>query len=59
MTVAALAAQGLTNREIAARQFTTPATVEAHLTRVYSKLGIRSRTDLVRRVSQGSLTLES
>ncbi len=55
--VAALVAQGLTNREIAAQQFTTIATVEAHLTRIYSKLGVRSRTDLARRVSDGSLTL--
>ncbi len=55
--VAALVAQGLTNREIAAQQFTTIATVEAHLTRIYSKLGIRSRTDLARRVSDGSLNL--
>ena len=55
--VAALVAQGLTNREIAAQQFTTTATVEAHLTRIYSKLGIRSRTDLARRVSDGSLDL--
>ncbi len=55
--VAALVAQGLTNREIAAQQFTTIATVEAHLTRIYSKLGVRSRTDLARRVSDGSLSL--
>ena len=56
--VAALAAQGMTNREIAALQFITVATVEAHLTRIYAKLGIRSRTELVRRVSDGSLSIE-
>ncbi len=56
--VAALAAQGMTNQEIADRQFVTVATVEAHLTRTYAKLGIRSRTELVRRVSDGSLNLE-
>ncbi|HEX6129751.1 MAG TPA: AAA family ATPase [Candidatus Limnocylindria bacterium] len=55
--VAVLVAQGLTNREIAAQQFTTVTTVEAHLTRIYSKLGIRSRTDLARLVSDGSLDL--
>jgi DNA-binding NarL/FixJ family response regulator len=55
--VAALVAQGLTNREVAAQHYTTIATVEAHLTRIYSKLGIRSRTDLARRVSDGSLDL--
>lgn len=56
--VASLVAQGMTNREIAAQQFTTVATVEAHLTRIYSKLGIRSRTDLARRVSDGSIRLD-
>lgn len=56
--VASLVARGLTNREIAAQQFTAIATVEAHLTRIYSKLGIRSRTDLARLVSDGSLRLD-
>jgi DNA-binding CsgD family transcriptional regulator/tetratricopeptide (TPR) repeat protein len=53
--VAALAAEGLTNREIAARQFTTVGTVEAHLTRIYRKLGVRSRTQLARAVGDGAL----
>jgi DNA-binding CsgD family transcriptional regulator len=56
--VAALAAKGLTNREIAARQFTTVATVEAHLTRIYAKLGIRSRTELARQASAGAIVLD-
>lgn len=56
--VATLAAQGMTNREIAAQQFITPATVEAHLTRIYAKLGVRSRTELARRVSGGDLRPE-
>lgn len=55
--VAGLVVEGLTNREVAARLFTTIATVEAHLTRIYAKLGLRSRTDLARRVSDGSLRL--
>jgi DNA-binding CsgD family transcriptional regulator len=56
--VASLVVQGMTNREIAAQQFTTVATVEAHLTRIYSKLGIRSRTDLARGVTDGSIDLD-
>ena len=56
--VAALVATGHTNRETAARLFTTVATVEAHLTRIYSKLGIRSRTELSRLVGGGSVELE-
>ena len=47
--VAELAAQGLRNAEIAARLYVTPKTVEATLSRVYRKLGIRSRTELARR----------
>lgn len=45
--VALLAAKGLTNREIAARLFITVSTVEQHLTRVYRKLEITSRDQLV------------
>ena len=44
--VAALAAGGRTNREIAQELFVTPKTVEVHLTNVYRKLGIRSRREL-------------
>ena len=56
--VARLVADGSTNREVAARLFTTVATVEAHLTRIYAKAGVRSRTELARKVSDGSLALE-
>ncbi len=44
--VAELAAQGLTNREVAAALFMSPKTVEANLSRVYRKLGISSRAEL-------------
>jgi DNA-binding CsgD family transcriptional regulator len=50
--VASLVADGLTNREVAAALFTTVATVEAHLTRIYSKIGVRSRTELARRLPE-------
>jgi DNA-binding NarL/FixJ family response regulator len=55
--VAALVAAGRTNREVAAQLFTTVATVEAHLTRIYRKLGLRSRTELARRVADGTVSL--
>jgi DNA-binding CsgD family transcriptional regulator len=44
--VAELAAQGLTNPEIAARLFMSRRTVEANLARAYRKLEIRSRAEL-------------
>src|SRR3954452_14877295 len=46
--VAMQAAGGATNREAAAALFVTPKTIEAHLNRVYRKLGVRSRTELAR-----------
>jgi DNA-binding CsgD family transcriptional regulator len=49
--IAALAAGGESNREIAAALFVTPKTVESALTRVYRKLGVRSRVDLARRLA--------
>jgi DNA-binding CsgD family transcriptional regulator len=44
--VAALAARGETNHEIARSLFITVSTVEQHLTRVYRKLRISGRTEL-------------
>ncbi|MDO5683663.1 MAG: LuxR C-terminal-related transcriptional regulator [Propionibacteriaceae bacterium] len=41
-----LVLQGLTNREVAATLFISVKTVQYHLTRVYSRLGVRSRSEL-------------
>jgi len=46
--IARLAAEGRTNREIAAAAVISVKTVEANLTKVYRKLGVRSRTELAR-----------
>lgn len=46
--VAALAAQGMTNAEIASNLYLSAKTVEHHLSRIYTKLDIRSRRDLMR-----------
>ena len=48
--VAALVAEGRTNREVAAALFLGERTVASHLTHIYAKLGVRSRTELVRRL---------
>jgi DNA-binding CsgD family transcriptional regulator len=45
--VAELAASGLPTREIAAASYLSQKTVEYHLTRVYRKLGVRSKSELV------------
>jgi DNA-binding CsgD family transcriptional regulator len=47
--VAALVGEGRTNREVAAALYITERTVEGHLTRIYAKLGVRSRAQLARR----------
>jgi DNA-binding CsgD family transcriptional regulator len=46
LDVALLAAQGHTNREVADRLYVSPRTVENHLQRIYTKLGIRGRREL-------------
>ena len=46
LRVATLVAEGRTNREIASALFLGEATVASHLSHIYAKLGIRSRTEL-------------
>ncbi|MGD9531741.1 MAG: helix-turn-helix transcriptional regulator, partial [Dehalococcoidia bacterium] len=45
--VAQLVARGLSNRHVAAELFVSVKTVQFHLTRIYSKLRISSRVELV------------
>jgi DNA-binding CsgD family transcriptional regulator len=52
--VAELVASGLSNKEVAAQMFVTVRTVEAHLSSVYAKLGVRSRTQLAGRLDAGA-----
>jgi DNA-binding CsgD family transcriptional regulator len=51
LQVALQVAEGRTNRDVAAALFLSPKTVEFHLTRVYRKLNIHSRAELVRLLS--------
>ena len=51
---AELVAAGRTNREVAEALFVSPKSVEGILTRVYRKLGLRSRTELAARLAGGS-----
>ncbi|MCZ0727156.1 helix-turn-helix transcriptional regulator [Mycolicibacterium iranicum] len=50
--VAELAAEGVSNKEIAQSLFVTLRTVEMHLSNTYSKLGIRSRQELAAALRQ-------
>ncbi len=57
LRVAQVVAGGATNREAAARLFVSVRTVELHLTSVYRKLGIRSRTELAARMAAEALPI--
>jgi DNA-binding CsgD family transcriptional regulator len=46
--IAELVVQGMTNREVGAALFLSPKTIEHHLSAIYRKLGVRSRTQLAR-----------
>ena len=50
--VAAMAARGATAREIAAQLFVSVRTAESHLASAYSKLDVRSRSELIRRARE-------
>lgn len=53
LEIALRVARGATNRDVAAALFVSPKTVEAHLTRIYKKLGVRSRAELAGRFAAG------
>ena len=47
-TVAELVVDGLTNRDVGARLFLSPHTIDFHLRQIYRRLGIRSRVEMAR-----------
>jgi DNA-binding CsgD family transcriptional regulator len=49
--VAELVAAGRSNKQVAAELFISPKTVEGHVSHIYAKLGVHSRTELARRVA--------
>jgi DNA-binding NarL/FixJ family response regulator len=58
-SIVRLVAVGAKNRQIASELFVSVATVEAHLTRVYRKLDVRSRTELARAVADGAVVVST
>jgi DNA-binding NarL/FixJ family response regulator len=51
LRIARFAAQGATNREIAAQLYLSVRTVDHHMRNIFVRLGVRSRVELVRRLS--------
>jgi DNA-binding CsgD family transcriptional regulator len=47
LQIAGLVAAGMTNRQVAAQLYLSPRTIDYHLRKVFSKLGVASRTELV------------
>jgi DNA-binding CsgD family transcriptional regulator len=52
--VVRLVCQGLGNKDVAARLFVSPRTVQAHLSHVYTKLGVSSRVQLVQEAARNA-----
>jgi len=53
--VVRLVSEGLANKDVAARLFVSPRTVEAHLGHVYAKLGLNSRVQLAQEAGRHDL----
>ena len=52
LDVVKLVSEGLGNKDVAARLFISPRTVQAHLTHVYTKLGLTSRVQLAQEAAK-------
>jgi len=52
LDVVRLVSEGLGNKEVAARLFVSPRTVQAHLTHIYTKLGLTSRVQLAQEAAR-------
>ncbi|MDT7763593.1 MAG: hypothetical protein QOC63_3013, partial [Mycobacterium sp.] len=58
LEVVKLVSEGLGNKEVAARLFVSPRTVQAHLTHVYTKLGLTSRVQLAQEATRRGWTAD-
>src|SRR4029079_18728326 len=59
LDVVRLVSEGLGNKDIATRLFVSPRTVQSHLTRVYTKLGMSSRVQLAQEAARRGDTAQA
>jgi DNA-binding CsgD family transcriptional regulator len=59
LTIADLAARGLTNKQVAAKLALSPRTVSTHLYRIFPKLGVTSRAGLRDAMNGAAMSAES
>jgi DNA-binding CsgD family transcriptional regulator len=59
LQIAMLVARGASNKDVAGSMFLSPKTIEAHLSRIYRKLDVRSRTQLAHRIGAGAAEVQS
>jgi DNA-binding CsgD family transcriptional regulator len=59
LDVVRLVSEGLGNKDVATRLFISPRTVQSHLTRVYTKLGLSSRVQLAQEAARRSTSSNS
>jgi len=55
LDVARLAAEGLTNKQIAEKLFVSPRTVQNHLSKAFGKLGVKTRAELAAEAARHGL----